>query len=256
MTTADRTDLSDDAFLGGRLRLLQPRKGHRAGHDAMLLAAATHVCAGERVVEFGAGVGAAGLAIARRAGDLDLTLVELDERLVALASENAARNGLRARVLALDVMAKADVFVTAGLGPDSVDRVLMNPPFNDANRHQPSPDGSRRVAHEAAASTIETWVRAGLRVLRPGGTLTLIWRADGLADILAALGRGFGGIAILPVHPKWDGPAIRILVRAVKGSRAPLSVLPGFVLNDAAGQATAEAEAVLRGDDTLRLAGG
>lgn len=252
---ADRTDVTDDAFLGGRLRLIQPSKGHRAGHDALLLAAATLARSGERVIEFGAGVGAAGLAVARRVDGIDLTLVELDKDLAALAQENAARNGLAARALVLDVTAKADVFAAAGLSPDGADRVLMNPPFNDANRHQPSPDGQRRNAHEAEPATVETWIRAALRVLKPRGVLSLIWRADGVAEILAALGRGFGGIAILPVHPKWDVAAIRVLVCAVKGSRAPLSILPGLVLNDRAGRSTSEAEAILRGEQTLRLAG-
>jgi tRNA1(Val) A37 N6-methylase TrmN6 len=252
--TAARSDVTDDAFLGGRLRLMQPRKGHRAGHDAMLLAAATLARPGERVIEFGAGVGAAGLAVARRVNGIDLTLVELDKDLAALAQANAERNGLAARALVLDVTAKADVFAAVGLAPDSVDRVLMNPPFNDANRHQPSPDDQRRMAHEAEPATVETWIRAGLRVLKPRGTLSLIWRADGLAEILAALGRGFGGIAIRPVHPKWGAAAIRVLVGGVKGSRAPLSILPGLVLNDQAGAATLEAEAILRGDQTLRLA--
>ena len=56
--------------------------------------------------------------------------------------------------------------------------------------------------------------------------LTLIWRADGLAEVLAALDRGFGSVAILPVHGEAQAPAIRVLVRAIKGGRAPLSIYP------------------------------
>lgn len=252
---SDRDDITEDAFLGGRLRLRQPAKGHRAGHDAILLAAATDAQAGERVVELGAGVGAAGLALARRVGHLDLRLAELDERLVALARENAALNGIGCRAVVLDIGARAEAFTAAGLAPDSADRVLMNPPFNDAGRHRPSPDADRRAAHEASASTLDVWSHAARRMLKPGGTLTLIWRADGLADILAALGRGFGRLAILPVHPKSDAAAIRVLVQAVKGSGAPMTLLPGFVLNGEAGKATPQAEAVLKGEETLRFAG-
>jgi tRNA1(Val) A37 N6-methylase TrmN6 len=248
-------DITEDAFLDGRLRLRQPRKGHRAGHDAMLLAAATDVQPGERVVEFGAGVGAAGLALARRVGGVDLTLVEIDEALAALARQNAALNSIACRVLALDVTAKAEAFAAAGLAPDSADRVLMNPPFNDATRHQPSPDAGRRTAHEASASMLDVWIHAARRLLKSGGVLTLIWRADGVGDVLAALGRGFGAIAILPVHPKSDAAAIRVLVKAEKGSSAPLAMLPGLVLNTADGKPTPQAEAVLRGEETLRLAG-
>jgi tRNA1(Val) A37 N6-methylase TrmN6 len=248
-----RGDISEDAFLGGRLRLRQPLRGHRAGHDAILLAAATEVLPGERVVEFGAGVGAAGFAVARRIDRVGLTLVEIDEDLAALARENAALNGIACDVVVLDVAAKGEAFSAAGLAPDTADRVLMNPPFNDPVRHQPSPDRERRTAHEARSSTLEMWVHAARRLLKPGGTLTLIWRAEALIEVLAALGRGFGGIAILPVHPKSDAAAIRMLVKAEKGSGAPLALLPGFVLNGDDGKPTAEAERVLKGEETLRF---
>lgn len=247
-----KSDRTEDAFLGGRLRLRQPLKGHRAGHDAMLLAAATEAASGECVVELGAGVGAAGLAVASRVA-IDLTLVEIDEGLAAFARENASLNGIACRVVVLDVAAKADAFVAAGLGPDRADRVLMNPPFNDPGRHQASPDKDRRAAHEAQSSTLETWVHAARRLLKPGGTLTVIWRAEALSDILAALGRGFGGIAVLPVHPKSAGPAIRVLVHAEKGSAAPLMLRPGLVLNGESGQPAPLAEKVLRGEETLRF---
>lgn len=249
-------DVSDDAFLGGRLRLHQPRKGHRAGHDAILLAAATAARPGERVVEFGAGVGAAGLALARRVPGITLTLVERDERLAALARSNAARNALAATVVALDVAAEAAAFAGCDLRPDSAERVLMNPPFNDSQRHRPSPDADRRVAHESGTATLDIWTHAARRILRPGGTLTLIWRAEGLAAILGALGRGFGGVTVLPVHPRPDAPAIRVLVRAEKGSGAPMLLLPGLVLNDAAGCPAPFVAAVLRGEETLPLARG
>jgi len=246
-------DFTEDAFLGGRLRLRQPLKGHRAGHDAILLAAATEVLAAERVVEFGAGVGAAGLAVARRVHGARLTLLEIDEGLVALARANAALNGIACDIVALDVTAKAEAFSAAGLAPDTADRVLMNPPFNDAGRHQPSPDSARRTAHEAHSATLEAWVHAARRLLKPGGTLTLIWRTEGLSEVLAALGRGFGGIVILPVHPKSGATAIRVLVKAEKGSGAPLTLRPGLVLNGDDGKPTPGTERVLRGEETLRL---
>ncbi len=82
---SDPTATTEDAFLGGQLRLRQPKSGHRAGHDAVLLAAATAARPGDRVVEFGAGVGAAGLALARRVGAIDLVLIEIDAQLAGLA---------------------------------------------------------------------------------------------------------------------------------------------------------------------------
>ena len=223
-------DLTEDAFLGGRLRLRQPRKGHRAGHDAMLLAASTAAQRGDRVVEFGAGVGAAGLALATRLPSLDLVLIEIDARLAALAGDNAALNGIAARAIALDVASGSETFAAAGLKPDSADAVLMNPPFNDFARHRDSPDAARAAAHVATPATLTDWSHATRRILKSGGALTMIWRADGLGDVLAALDRGFGSLIIQPVHATPEAAAIRILVRAVKGGRAPLRLLPGLVV--------------------------
>lgn len=246
--------LTEDGFLGGRLRLRQPMRGHRAGHDAMLLAAATSVRAGQRVVDFGAGVGAAGLVVAQRDPVIDLVMVEIDPSLAALASTNATLNGITAEVLTLDITAGASAFASVGLGPDSVDAVLMNPPFNDAVRQQASPNASRRAAHEATATTLEDWIHAARRILQPGGVLTLIWRADAIAEVLAALGRGFGNIALQPVHGMASAPAIRLLVRAVKGGRAPTQIHAGVMLNDAAGVPNRQAQAILAGDALLALA--
>ena len=229
-------DITDDMFLGGRLRILQRRRGHRSGHDAILLAASTPAVSGDRVVEFGAGVGVAGLAVALRAKNVALTLVDNDAAMVELATTNAKRNGIAAACVELDIAASAAAFFEAGLEPDSFDGVMMNPPFNDSARHQASTDVSRRAAHEDAGATLDIWIHAARRLLKSGGTLTLIWRAEGLADVLAALGRGFGGIAILPVHPKSGAAAIRVLVRATKGSRAPLALCPGIMLADEAGR--------------------
>ena len=252
---AERADVTEDAVLGGRLVLRQPRKGHRVGHDAILLAAACSARSRHRMIELGAGVGAAGLAVARRVDDLKLTLVEVDPALAALARENAERNGLAERtcVICLDVTASPADFAVAGLSAHGeADHVLMNPPFNPA--HNPSPDHSRRLAHAVADETLPRWLEVAAWLLRPTGVLTLIWRADGLDAVLAALAAAFGGLRILPIHPKPDAPAIRVLVRAVKESRAPLALLPGFALTDGLGRPTPAAEAVMREGAVLPLA--
>src|SRR3569833_63759 len=227
-------DLTEDAFLGGQLRLKQKRSGHRAGHDAILLAAATEARAGDRVVDLGAGIGAAGLALARRVAGVRLSLVEIDPELAELARGNATANAIAAETIVLDVTADAKAFASNGLSPDSGDVVLMNPPFNDPARHRGSPDQARHTAHVATEETLHAWVHAARRILRSNGALTLIWRADGIGDVLAALSRGFGSLAILPVHGEAGRLAIRVLVRAVKGGRAPTRLLPGLMLNDEA----------------------
>lgn len=245
--------ITDDAALGGRLRLLQPTRGHRFGHDAILLAAATEAQPEESAVDLGAGVGTAGLALALRYPGARVTLVEIDERLTALATENAKRNGLQDRVSAvtLDVMAAAQAFSEAGLAPGSFDRALMNPPFYDAQRAVASPDKRRAAAHVGPPQSLDGWVRAAQRLLRPGGVLTLIYRADALGEVMGGLARGFGSIEALPIHPKPDASAIRVIVRAVKGGRAPLILQPGLTLNDETGRPSTKIEQILRGSAAL-----
>jgi tRNA1(Val) A37 N6-methylase TrmN6 len=247
-------ETSEDAALGGRLVLRQPKRGHRFGHDAILLAAAADARPGDMAVDLGAGVGTAGLALACRVPKLNVVLVEVDPMLASLARENAARNALadRVQVAALDVNAGAQDFARAGLPGECAQHVLMNPPFNDPVRQNASPDAGRRHAHVASSGTLAHWIGRAAWLLAPSGTLTMIWRADGLADVLATLNAQFGGLAILPVYPRPDAAAIRILVRATKQAGAPLALLPGLTLNDADGTPSTEAEAILRGGQSLK----
>ncbi len=250
----DPGELTEDAFLGGQLRLRQLRSGHRSGHDAMLLAAATPACPGDRVADFGAGVGAAGLAVARRVAGVHLTLIEIDQVLADLARGNADLNKISADVVLLDVTTGAGDFVAAGLAPDSVDVVLMNPPFNDPARHRASPDRAREVAHVATVSTLDGWVHAARRVLKSGGVLTMIWRADGIGEVLTALDRGFGSLVIQPVHADAKSTAIRVLIRAIKGGKAPTQILAAVLLNDASALPNKQVQEVLSGKGVLPLA--
>jgi tRNA1(Val) A37 N6-methylase TrmN6 len=248
-------ETSEDAVLGGRLWLRQPLRGHRVGHDAILLAAATGGCAGERVVDLGAGVGAAGLALAARVEGINVTLVEIDSGLSSLATDNARLNRLDTRVKALMADAEsAEALADAGLPADSVDRVLMNPPFNDAARLNVSPDPSRRLAHVGEPGLLPRWVASAATLLKPQGVLTLIWRADELSEVLSALKREFGSIGVLRVLPRAGAPPIRVLVRAEKDGGPKIADYPSLILNDENGRPTAAAEAVLRGGATLGIA--
>ncbi len=251
----DILETSDDAVLGGRLTLRQPLAGHRVGHDAILLAAATGGRAGEMAVDLGAGVGAAGLALAARVPELKVALVEIDPALSRLAAGNVARNGFadRARAIACDAE-DLEALAAAGLGEGSADRVLMNPPFRDASRHNVSPDARRRLAHASEPALLGRWLASAAFLLKRGGVLTLIWRADEADDVRDTLARDFGDIVVLPVQPRVGAEPIRILVRAEKGGSGAPTFLPPLILNDAQGRPTTTAEAVLRGRRKLTLA--
>ncbi|MBE7249025.1 MAG: methyltransferase [Actinomycetospora chiangmaiensis] len=237
-----------DSFLGGLLRLHQPPRGaHRAGTDAVLLARLLPVSTGDRVCDIGAGTGAVGLACAALARGLQPTLVERDPMLAELARSNAALNGIDARVIVADVLAPAAERRALGLLPDAFDVVLTNPPFFTAGSHRASPYPERAAAHTFAEGGLDLWIRACTGILRPGGRLGLIHRADALPACLDALKGRYGAVAIRPVHARGDAAAIRVLIAAVRGSRAAPRLLPALVLHGSDGGFTPEAEALHRG---------
>jgi tRNA1(Val) A37 N6-methylase TrmN6 len=247
--TADA--LTEDGWLGGRLLLVQPKRGHRVGTDAALLVAAAGDARQGRIVDVGAGVGAVGLALAQRSSLASVDLVELDPELAALAESNAARNGLQARtrVLPLDALNPRERR-EAGLA-ESASCVVTNPPFFDPRAVRASPDEGKARAHVLprveAGDALADWIQASLAILAPGGRFVMIHRPDALSTILAAIGSRLGAIALLPVHPTIGASAHRLLVSGVKGSKAPLRLAPGLVLHEADGRLTAEADAVHRG---------
>jgi len=246
---------SDDGVLGGRLILRQPLKGHRVGHDAILLAAAAAARAGEHAVDLGAGVGGAGLALAARVAGLKVTLVEIDETLCTIAAHNVRANNLADRVTALCADAETiDALAAGGLVAASVDHVLMNPPFNDPRRQNVSPDPRRRLAHAGDPDLLARWLRTASGLLKPNGVLTLIWRAEHQADVLAALTGDFGDVVVMPVLPRPEAAAIRVLVRAVRGARAGQREAQALVLNDAQDRPTAAVEEILRAGKAISLA--
>lgn len=245
---AQDQETTTDTVLGGRVQLVQPRRGHRAGHDAVLLAAAVPALSGERVLDLGAGVGTAAFCLAARVPVGYLTLVEIDPALATLAEQNAAANGFgnRTRVLVTDALARGSPREKAGLLVGEIDRVMTNPPFHDTSRHRASPVAGKRLAHAADGDVLAGFLRTAVSVLRPGGTVTLIHRADQPEALLGALRGRFGGVTLRPIHPKPGAPAVRLIATGIKGSRAPVSILPGLLLQDGDGQPTAEAEALLR----------
>ena len=238
-------DLTCDAFLDGRLRLRQPKRGYRAAIDPVLLAAFTPARPGARVLDLGCGAGAAALCLATRVPGLDLHGLELQPDYADLARRNAAENALPLQVHEGDLRQ-----MPAGLRI-AFDLVMANPPFHPAES-APSPDPGRDRAHREDA-TLPEWIAAGLRRLAPGGRLVLIHHAARIGAILSALDGRAGGVELLPITSRAGHPATRLLVRAQKGRAAALRLWPSLTLHEGSSHTrdgetyTAQAQELLRG---------
>lgn len=232
------TALTEDAVLGGRIRLLQPRRGYRVAMDAVLLAAAIDPAPGERVLDLGAGVGTIGLCLAARVADCTVVGLELQPAFADLAERNATLNGLngRMRTIVHDIALP----LPADLG--SFDQVASNPPYLAATKADPSPDVAKALATVESSADLARWLDVAAGALKPAGSLTLIHRHDRLEEAAGHLLRlGWGDIAVKALPP-----APRLLIRARRADRSNLRQSPPLVLHRSGGGYTEAAEAVLR----------
>jgi tRNA1(Val) A37 N6-methylase TrmN6 len=231
--------VTEDALLGGRVRLLQPAQGYRVAIDPVLLAAVLPDGFRGRVADLGCGVGAAALCAATRLTEARVVGIERDPFLADLARQNVARNGLdaRAEIVTGDIRGAAS--------PD-FEAVIVNPPFLEAARANAQSDARKAAATIEDDASLDIWIDAALARLRPKGTLAMIHRADRLDDLLAALRGRAGEVVVFPLWPKVGVAAKRVIVRARKGLRSPLVLAAGLVLHEVDGRFTAAAEAVLR----------
>jgi tRNA1(Val) A37 N6-methylase TrmN6 len=242
-----------DAFLGGRISVRQPARGFRAGLDSVLLGAAVPPQA-RRLLDLGSGVGTAALVALCHGPALRATLAERDPAMLALAGENARCNGFADRVdlAQVDVAGRGTQRREAGIGDNAYDVVIANPPFFDAAGGTLARDGARADARHMASGELELWAKAAAGAAAGGGEAIFIYPAQGLASLLEALGQRFGALTVLPLSPRPDQPASRVLLRGVKGSRAPLTLLASRALHEGDGRAfRAEFEAIFRGEDRL-----
>jgi len=246
-----------DAFHRGAFWLVQPKgTGHRAGVDALLLAAAVPTDFAGKLADFGAGAGAAGLAVAARCAQARVTLVENAPEMTHYAQQtldhpkNVALAD-RASLLAADVTLTGRAREKAGLADGSFDYVIMNPPFNEPKDRR-TPDALKQQAHVMEDGLFEAWIRSAAAVVRPRGGLAIIARPVSLTLILAALAGRFGSAEVVPVHPRAGQPAIRVIVRARRASRGALSLMPALVLHDGPGNTfSAHANDVCNGRASL-----
>ncbi len=219
------TDLTTDAFLGGRLTLVQPARGYRAGVDPVILAAHVPARPGQSVLDLGCGVGCALFCLGRRVGDLTLAGVEIQSDYAALARRNAEENGLSAQIFTGDIAA-----LPAELRQQRFDHVLTNPPYYAAASGTVPRAADRATAHREDLP-LDDWIAAGARRLLPRGTMTVIQRADRLADLLGAMDRHLGSLELLCLHPRPGRDASLVLLRGIKGGRGPLRIRDAITMH-------------------------
>jgi len=255
-------ETSRDGFLGGRVQLHQPIKGHRSGTDAVLLAASVplHVPPYDRAqighacLELGCGVGVASLCLAARMAaeklDYQITGVDIQADLIALAQANATTNQIEAQFIVQDMRAPISHW---SLASGSFAHIFANPPFYTAGTSAKPPDKAKQTAHIGEPETLALWVRRACALVKPKGSVTFIHRAAAMADLVACMRACLGGLQILPISAHAGEAAKRVLIRGTAGSQADTQILPPLILHRADGGYMAEVENILRHGGALDL---
>ena len=232
--------------LDKKIRLLQLADGgFRTSLDSVMLAAACPAVAGEHVLDAGCGVGGASFCMLWRVPQAQLTGVEWQAEYIELARKNAALNGVDTRA----AFVQSDIRDYRATETKPIyDHVMINPPYSESGHHTPSPDMVKAVAmgHQDDDLSLEDWVKAAHRLLKSGGSLTMIYPAKGTDKIIRAMGRKFGAIEILPFWPRAGVEAKRVIIRARKDRQTLSRILAGLVLHNDDGSYTDAAEAILR----------
>ena len=224
----DEADLSRDAFLGGRLRIWQPRRGYRAGVDPVLLAASVPARAGQAVLELGCGVGVASLCLGARVPGLALTGVEIQPAYADLARRNADAVGVTLEVVTADLAS-----LPAELRQRRFDHVIANPPYFRRDQSLPAQDAGRELAL-GEGTALAQWVAVAARRVADGGHVTFIQRAERLPELIALMQAHLGSVEVLPLTPRRGRPAQLVLIRGRKGGRAAFRLCDSVLMHEGA----------------------
>ncbi len=236
-----------DAFIGGKITVIQAKTGPRAGTDSVLLAASIPAASGQSVLEAGIGSGVVSLCLAGRVGSLNITGVELQPELASIARENALRNSQDSfNIVEGNVTGSGNSWKAMGLIPDSFDHTFANPPFYNQLHSRKPKDPVKAQAHMHNADELERWVRFLITHTRPKGSITLVHTPDILGKLLGFFERRVGNIRIYPIYSKKGQPASRMLVQGIKSSKGPLQIEPGLIMHDETGAFTPKAASILR----------
>lgn len=220
--------VTDDTFFGGRLTVRQPEDGYRYSIDALLLADFMRFKDGQTILELGTGCGIIPLILAFRYPALKIFGVEIQDQLARIAAENVRQNHLEERVFILHQDLKN---LKLQQVPDQVQHVVCNPPYRRIQSGRINPHKEKAGARHEIFAGLADFVNMAARMLQLSGSLTTVYPATRLVDMVAHMRRAnLEPKRLRMVHSKTGDPARLVLVTGVKGGRPALEVEPPLVI--------------------------
>ena len=239
----DNAEITHDHLLGGNILVSQPKSGFRVGADAVFLASSIKENNGH-ILDMGAGVGGVSLCLAYRLDKVQITAVELDPVMLALAKKNVVSNGFEKRLCTM----QSNISTLPLIMASSFDHVVSNPPYNHATGTKPK-NRRRLLAHMGDGLTLEDWVNTAFWATKWRGRVSFICRADRGAELVHFFAKaGASEILQFPLWPRPKVPAGRVIVQARKITAGPGAVLPGLIVHNDDGGFTEAASRIMKGN--------
>lgn len=206
------------------------------GMDAVLLSSFAKAAPGDRVLDLGTGNGVIPILMLGKYPDARYTGIEIQEVNVQLARRSVQYNriGDRVSVVQGDLRAATGIF-----GKASFEVVTANPPYIHEHHGLINPGSEKAIARHELCCTLEDVVREAAGCLKEKGKFYMVHRPQRLVAIFDTMTRyKLEPKRMCMVHPFAGKAANMVLVEAVRGGNAQLTVAPPLVIYNADGSYT------------------
>jgi len=223
---SDIVNYTKDKFLGGKIKILQPKNGFRTSLDSIFLAASINLKKNNSILELGCGVGTILCCLMKREKNIEVYGVEIQKSISEIAKKNLKENNFNGRILNSDIKK-----LPKEISNRCFDQIIFNPPYLCNNVFFDTKNYSKQISIKENHITLKDWIEIALKRCVDGGEISFIHRTERLGEILEAFSSKAGYIRILPIFSKKNKNSGRIIIKAKKGSKSNLIILPPLIVH-------------------------
>ena len=218
-------DFTKDSFLGGGIKIWQPKKGYRAGIDPILLAASVNVIEGQKVLDLGCGVGTASFALGYRVKNIELYGIEIQKAVADMANLNSEENGIELKLECSNITK-----LSSNITSKSFDHVIANPPYFDRKTSVRSINLAKEKSF-GDTCPISDWLKVAAKRAKPKGFVHFIVRSDRLPEMFRNMPNSLGSLVITPILSRKNENAKLTILHARKNGRAGFIISSPIILH-------------------------
>ncbi|RUA09859.1 MAG: 16S rRNA methyltransferase [Fusobacteria bacterium] len=192
--------------------ILQKKDGFRFGEDALRVADFFSPTKSGNLLDIGTGTGIISLMISRNSKINHITAVEIQEEMADMAKRTVEKNSLEEKIEVLNIDIKK---LNRG---NTYDYIISNPPYMKNQGGKVNPNSIKAISRHEVTLNLEELIKESKRLLKPGGTLTLIYRSERMVELLSILSNeGFYVKRMQNIFSKTNKTSKLFMVEAVKG---------------------------------------